>query len=41
LSEEDLLARALEGFSKITDKSREAALKMDLFGKSFKTVDPR
>ena len=41
LSEEDLLARALEGFDKITDKSREAAIKMDIFGKSFKTVDPR
>jgi lambda family phage tail tape measure protein len=41
LSEEDLLTRALEGFDKITDKSREASLKMDLFGKSFKTVDPR
>ena len=41
LSEEDLLAKALSGFDKITDKSREAALKMDIFGKSFKTVDPR
>jgi lambda family phage tail tape measure protein len=41
LSEEDLLTKALDGFSNITDKSREAALKMDLFGKSFKTVDPR
>lgn len=41
LSEEDLLTRALEGFDKITDKSREAGVKMDLFGKSFKTVDPR
>lgn len=41
LSEEDLLAKALTGFDKITDKSREAAIKMDIFGKSFKTVDPR
>lgn len=41
LSEEDLLTRALEGFDKITDKSREAAIKMDIFGKSFRTVDPR
>jgi lambda family phage tail tape measure protein len=41
LSEEDLLTKALEGFDKITDKSREAAIKMDIFGKSFKTVDPR
>lgn len=41
LSEEDLLTKALDGFDRITDKSREAALKMDIFGKSFKTVDPR
>lgn len=41
LSEEDLLTKALEGFDNITDKSREAGIKMDLFGKSFKTVDPR
>jgi lambda family phage tail tape measure protein len=41
LSEEALLSRALAGFDSITDKSREAAIKMDLFGKSFKTVDPR
>jgi lambda family phage tail tape measure protein len=41
LSETDLLSKALQGFDKITDKSREAALKMDIFGKSFRTVDPR
>lgn len=41
LSEQDLLSKALEGFQNIGDKSREAAIKMDLFGKSFKTVDPR
>jgi lambda family phage tail tape measure protein len=41
LSEADLLTRALEGFDRITDKSREAGLKMEIFGKSFKTVDPR
>ena len=41
LSEEDLLSKTLEGFQKVGDKSREATLKMDLFGKSFKTVDPR
>jgi len=41
LSEEDLLSKALTGFDNIADKSREAAIKMDIFGKSFKTVDPR
>jgi len=41
LSEQDLLNKALEGFDNINNKSREAAVKMDLFGKSFKTVDPK
>jgi len=41
LSEQDLLTKALGGFENIGNKSREAAVKMDLFGKSFKTVDPR
>jgi lambda family phage tail tape measure protein len=41
LSEQDLLTKALDGFDNIGNKSREAAVKMDLFGKSFKTVDPR
>ena len=41
LSEQDLLNKALDGFDNIGNKSREAAVKMDLFGKSFKTVDPR
>ena len=40
LSERDLLEKTLEGIAKIEDPSRRAALMMDKFGKSFKTVDP-
>jgi lambda family phage tail tape measure protein len=39
LSEADLLAKAVDGFGKITDKSRQAALMTDLFGKSMRGVD--
>ena len=41
LSEQDLLNKALDGFDNVGNKSREAAIKMALFGKTFKTVDPR
>jgi len=41
LSEQDLFFKTLEGIAGVTDKSRQAALMMDKFGKSFKTVDPR
>lgn len=40
LSEQELLTRALDGLSNISDASRRAAIQMDLFGKSFRTVDP-
>jgi lambda family phage tail tape measure protein len=39
-SEQDLLTQALGGFDKISSSSEKAAIKMDLFGKSFRTVDP-
>ena len=39
-SEQELLTQALGGFDKITTSSEKAAVKMDLFGKSFRTVDP-
>ena len=39
-SEQDLLTQALGGFDKISSSSEKAAVKMDLFGKSFRTVDP-
>lgn len=41
MSEQELLNAAIEGFDNVGNKSREAAVKMDLFGKSFKTVDPK
>jgi lambda family phage tail tape measure protein len=41
MSEQELLNAAIDGFDNVGNKSREAAVKMDLFGKSFKTVDPR
>lgn len=41
MSEQQLLDAAIEGFDNVGNKSREAAVKMDLFGKSFKTVDPK
>jgi hypothetical protein len=40
LGERDLMIKTLEGIAKIEDPSRRAALMMDKFGKSFKTVDP-
>ena len=40
LSEQALLEKTLEGIAKIEDPARRAALMMDKFGKSFKTVDP-
>ena len=40
LSEQDLLKKTLKGIAAIEDPSRRAALMMDKFGKSFKTVDP-
>jgi lambda family phage tail tape measure protein len=39
-SEEDLLSKALSGFDNIATKSEQATVKMNLFGKSFRTVDP-
>jgi lambda family phage tail tape measure protein len=41
LSEQDLLKKTLEGLSKIEDPSRRAGAMMTMFGKSFKTVDPK
>lgn len=41
LSEQDLLKKTLQGIAAIEDPSRRAALMMDKFGKSFKTVDPQ
>lgn len=41
LSEQELLVKTLEQIGKIEDPSRRAALMMDKFGKSFKTVDPQ
>ena len=40
LSEQDLLSKALSGFDRVGTSSEKAAIKMDLFGKSFRTVDP-
>ena len=40
LGERDLMIKTLEGIAKIEDPSRRAAIMMDKFGKSFKTVDP-
>jgi lambda family phage tail tape measure protein len=39
LSEADLLTKAVDGFSNITDKSRQAALMTELFGKSMRGID--
>ena len=39
LGEQELMVRALKGIGNITDGSRRAALMMDMFGKSFRTVD--
>ena len=39
LSEQELMTRALQGISNISDASRRAAIQMELFGKSFRTVD--
>lgn len=41
LSEEQLMMRTLEGLAGVENASRRAALQMDFFGKSFKTVNPR
>ena len=40
MSEQDLLSKALSGFDNISTSSEKAAIKMNLFGKSFRTVDP-
>jgi lambda family phage tail tape measure protein len=40
LGEQDLMVKTLEGIARIEDPSRRAALMMDKFGKSFKSVDP-
>ena len=39
LSEQDLMVKTLRGLGGVTDASRRAAIQMDLFGKSFRTVD--
>jgi len=39
LGEQELMVKALKGIGGITDASRRAAIQMDLFGKSFRTVD--
>ena len=39
LSEADLLAKAVDGFGRITDKSRQASLMTELFGKSMRGID--
>lgn len=41
LGEQELMVKALKGLGNITDGSRRAAIQMDLFGKSFRTVDPK
>ena len=41
LSEQELLQKALKGIAAIEEPSRRAALMMEFFGKSFRTVDPR
>lgn len=38
LSEQDLLAKTIQGLGQITDKSEQARLKMELFGKSMRSV---
>jgi hypothetical protein len=40
MSEQELLSAALGGFDRIATSSEKAAIKMNLFGKSFRTVDP-
>lgn len=40
LSEEQLLLQVLDEIGKVTDKSRQAGLMMEYFGKSFRGVDP-
>jgi hypothetical protein len=39
LSEQELMVKALKGIGNIENASRRAAILMDLFGKSFRTVD--
>jgi len=41
LSEQELMVKALKGIGDIEDASRRAAILMDLFGKSFRTVDAK
>jgi hypothetical protein len=41
LSEQELMVKALKGIGGIEDASRRAAILMDLFGKSFRTVDAK
>ena len=41
LSEQELMVKALKGIGNIEDASRRAAILMDLFGKSFRTVDAK
>ena len=41
LSEQDLLIKTLDGIAAIDDRSRAAAVMMDLFGKSMRNVDPK
>lgn len=39
LSEQDLLRRTIEGLSNVNDNARRSALGMEIFGKSFRSVD--
>lgn len=39
LSEQELMTKAIRGLAGISDSSRRATIQMDLFGKSFRTVD--
>ena len=41
LGEQELMVKALKGIGGITDASRRASIMMDLFGKSFRTVDAK
>jgi lambda family phage tail tape measure protein len=41
LDERALLIETLDGIGKITDSGRRATVMMDLFGKSFRNVDPK
>ena len=41
LGEQELMVKALKGIGGITNASRRASIQMDLFGKSFRTVDAK